>query len=106
MFEIPESWPTEVGMLLKERINGASAYRYSGIAAIPVMSGKGYREVLVNDLQCNILESTKKPIRYGELLYKLKRSFSTELMYKYDCDEIVGHEMEYLLFNGIITAVV
>lgn len=106
VFMIPASWPAEAGALLKGRINEVSAYRYSGIAAIPTMSGKGFKEVLVNDLQCNILESAKKPIRYGNLLRNLRHCFSAELMDRIDCDKIAEHEMEYLLFNGLITAAV
>lgn len=86
----------------KSRLNDVSAYRFSHIALYPTLSGSGYREVLLNDLQYNIIEFAKEPVAYKCLLEELEPCFSEEIKRRKDCKEIVCKEMETMFYNGLL----
>lgn len=105
VFSFPGEWPEEARLMIKSRLNDVSAYRFSHIALYPTLSGSGYREVLLNDLQYNIIEYAKEPVAYKFLLEKLEPCFSEEIKRRKDCKAVVYKEMETMFYNGLLRIV-
>lgn len=88
--------------MIKSKIDSISAYRFTHIVIFPTITEKGYKEILVNDLQYNIIELTANPIAYKDLLNKLINCFSKEIIDKHNCKKIIETDLEKLFYYGII----
>ncbi len=105
VYSFPPSWPEEAKKFLKESIDNVSAYRYTDIAVIPTLRGKGYQETLINDLQFNILSLLEtEGLTYHALLKRTEESFSENIRQKADIQLYIDNELEQLFFKGLIYA--
>lgn len=103
VYEFPEYWPNEAKDIVKRRLDDASAYRFSSVALYPTVSGRGYREVLLNDLQYNIVELAREaPVSYETLVDGARSWISADITQREDVKDIVNRELDYLYAKGIL----
>lgn len=102
-FEMPDTWPEEAMHLLKRRIDREKDRPDYTIVWSPCLLGKGYRELLVNNVSYNILRLCEKERPYGEVYDTIIRLLPPEWQGdKYRGYRLVMKSMEYLFYHGLL----
>ena len=105
IFEIPKLWHPKAVDLLKAKFSLKNNKGHFDVALIPILSNNGIREVPINDLSYNILLSLSCVDSFAELLVTLNSCFTEEILQKSGLAyQLILREIEYLLFNGVISA--
>ena len=71
-------WPDETKDLINKYIGAKSFSESNGIACVPTLFFKGYKEVIIDELDYNILAMLNGPIKLIKLLNRLEVCFTPE----------------------------
>lgn len=103
VFSIPEKWRTEARALLISSLCGHWTCGMRDIACVPTVTGKGYREIVLNDLCFNILSLLRREQSWRELRKGIMACVADRL--KMDAtyvDGCVRDAMERLMMEGAV----
>lgn len=105
IFEIPDEWPEEAKKLIKERIEGSSLLKLKDIVCFPTLLGNGYKELMINDIDYNILLLLETERTFADLYNSLIDSFSFNSKEQESyIRKLIMDELEKLSYNGLIYA--
>lgn len=103
IFSIPERWHTEARALLISSLCGHWTCGMRDIACVPTVTGKEYREIVLNDLCFNILSLLRREQTWRELRKGIMACVADRL--KMDAtyvDGCVRDAMERLMMEGAV----
>ena len=75
IFHIPEEWPQTAKSLLNAKLSNRYNKDGTDILLIPKIEGKGYMEILINDLEYDIIYLLRSPRTFKNLMERLKPCF-------------------------------
>lgn len=103
IYQISEEWDLTSKEKIKRRIEENFPFNNFDIACIPNLLDEGYKEVVVDDLSCNILTLLEKPQTFAAILEKLNNYFPDEIRNKQkEIYNIMLNSLEYLFYNKLI----
>lgn len=100
IYEDSKKWPVETKEQVRVKINTEFKADSFDIACVPTLLGKGYKEVLIGDLDYNILVMLETEQTFESLLDNLEDYLDNAN--NKPTDWAVDRAVEYLLYHKLI----